>query len=238
MTGLPTGFYAAAPQGRVTALGYATGDLRARLMADLPKWPLYSPGSLNAWLMFLGPSPGCSPGDAWGYDPLPSVGGAHPGVADYLDTQGFWNGIRKYARTVFPELRPADAYAATMVRNLDPQQSATAPTGRHMYLAAVQVVDVLDKLIRPRLIVALGGARKFTDRAIRESTNAQDLDTGVLYTAKRGDERAWFSLAGSWASGEPFLYVSPSGVHPSLRHTAETDSLRFLRRQSDVARGL
>ena len=238
MTGLPTGLYAPAPQDRVTALGNATCNLRALLMAGLPKWPLYSPGSLNAWLVFLGPSPGCSPGDAWRYDPLPSIGGAHPGVADYLDTQGFWNGIRKYARAVFPELRPAEAYAATMVRNLDPQQSATAPTGRHMYPAAVQVVDKLDKLIRPQLIVALGGARKFTDQAIRENTNAAAFNTGVLYTTKRGDKRAWFSLTGSWSSGEPFLYLSPSGIHPSLRHVSEVDSLGFLRQQSDVARGL
>ncbi len=238
MTDLPTGFYAPAPRDRVTALGYATGELRSLMMDGLPQWPLYSPGSLNAWLVFLGPSPGFSPGDAWGYDPLPSVGRAHPGVAEYLDTNGFWNGIRQYARTIFPELKPADAYAATMVRNLDPQQSATAPTGGHMYPAAVQVVDVLDKLIRPRLIVALGGARKLADRAVQENTNAANLDSGVLYTAKSGDERAWFSLAGNWESGEPFLYVSPSGIHPSLRHISEADSLGFVRSQSDAARGL
>ena len=119
-------------------------------MVGLPSWPVFSPGSLNAWLVFLGPSPGNSPGSSWNYDPLPSVGGAHGGVAEYVDRRGFWNGIRKFARTIFPELSPTDVYAATMVRNLDPEQSATGPTGGHMYPAAIQVTEVLGKLIRPR----------------------------------------------------------------------------------------
>ena len=157
-------------------------------------------------------------------------------VDTFIPTCGVLNEFK--IRRVISELRPADAYAATMVRNLDPQQSATAPSGRPMDLAAIQVVDVLDKLIRPQLLVTLGGARKSSDQAILENTNAVSFDTGVLYTAKRRDKRAWLSLAGNWTSGEPFLYLSPSGIHPSLRHISEAGSLGFLRQQSDVARGL
>ncbi len=238
MSALPDGLYSAIPQERVTALGKATGDDRDRLMSELPDWPIFSPGSLNAWLVFLGPSPGNSPGGSWDYDPLPSVGDAHPGVAEYSDRRGFWKRIREYACAVFPDLSPRDAYAATMVRNLDPNQSATAPQGEHMYPAAVQVVDVLDKLIRPRLVVALGGAREHTDRAFRDVANAKEWDSGVLYTARARGECRWFSLRGTWKSGEAFLYVSPTGVHPSMHHVSKEDTLRFLRQQSEAARRL
>ena len=86
----------------------------------------------------------------WYYDPLPSIGGPHGGVSEYVDGNDFWNGIREFACTVFPELCPTSAYAATMVRNLSPEQSATGPTGQHMSNAAVQVAEVLGQLIRPR----------------------------------------------------------------------------------------
>ena len=235
---LPSGFYSAVPQERVAALGHATGDLRDVLMAGLPSWPKMSPGTLNAWLVFLGPSPGASPGDSWNYDPVPSVGVAHGGVAEYEDRNNFWKGIRLFARTIFTELSPADAYAATMVRNLDPKMSATAPTGKHMDTAALQVIDVLGKLIRPRLVIALGGARKHTDRAFRKLPGARDWDSGTLLTARKGLERGWFSLTANWESGDAFLYVSPKGIHPSRRHISREDTLDFLRQQSKVARSL
>lgn len=235
---LPSGFYSAVPQERVAALGHATHDLRKTLMTGLPSWPVKSPGSLNAWLVFLGPSPGNSPGASWDYDPRPSVGGAHGGVAEYVDGNGFWNGIREFAHAIFPELSAADSYATTMVRNLDTKQSATAPTGKHMDAAAVQVADVLGKLIRPRLVIALGGARKYTDQAFRRVRGAKDLDSGRLYTAKAHKERKWFSLVANWESGDPFLYVSPTGIHPSLSHVSRGDTLTFLRKQSKAARSL
>ena len=235
---LPRGFYSEVPQKRVSALGRATSDLRDSLMTGLPNWPVKSPGSLNAWLAFLGPSPGGSPSGEWTYDARPSIGGAHPGVAEYRDRRGFWNGIREYARTIFPELQSADAYAATMVRNLDPKQSATAPTGRHMYTAAVQITGILGKLIRPRLVIALGGARPHTDRAFRELPSTTELDSGVLLTAKAGKECRWFSLSGRWESDEAFLYVSPTWIHPSRRHVSREDIRRFLCQQSETARAL
>ena len=235
---LPPGFYSAVPQERVVALSHTTSDLRELLMAGLPSWPRLSPGSLNAWLVFLGPSPGNSPGGSWIYDPLPAVGGAHSGVAEYVDRNNFWNGIRLFARTIFPELSPIDAYAATMVRNFDPEQSATAPTGRHMYSSALQVTEILGKLIRPRLVIALGGARVHSYRAFRRLPSAKDLDCGTLFTARTGNKREWFSLVANWESGDAFLYVSPSGIHPSRPHVSHEDALKFLRHQAKVARAL
>ena len=234
---VPPGFFSAVPQERVAALGHATSVLRKVLMTGY-SWPTMSPGSLNAWLIFLGASPGGSPRLPWNYDPLPSIGVAHGGVAEYVDGKGFWNGIREYARTIFPELYPADAYAATMVRNLVPEQSATAPTGKRVSAAALHATEVLGELIRPRLVIAIGSARKHTDRVFRKLPDAIEADSGILHTSKSRLTLEWFSLAASWESGDEFLYVSPKGIHPSRRQVSREDTLEFLCQQSEVARAL
>lgn len=237
LRGVPPGFYSAVPQERVNALSHTTSEQRTTLMAGLPEWPVKSPGSLNAWLAFIGPSPGNSPGGDWNYDPLPSIGGPHPGIAEYIDGKGYWNGIRKYACTVFPELRPTDVYAATMVRNLDDKQTPPVPRdGRKMYPAANQVVQVMSKLIRPRLVISLGSAREFTNSAFEKI--ASEKHSGTLFTARTGKRREWFSLTGKWETGDPFLYLSASGIGPSMRQVSLEDALRLLREQAEVARSL
>ena len=235
---LPDGFYSGEPRERVAALADATEEIREALLNRVPEWPVMSPGALNAWLVLIGPSPGNSPGGAWTYDPRPSIRRAHPGVAEYVDGRGFWNGVREYARAVFPELGDLDAYSATMVRNLDPVQSATAPKGPRMRIAARQVVEVLGEIIRPRLVIAIGGSRQYADPAFKALSNVRERRTGILYTSLSREERPWFSLVGSWKSGDPFLYVSPSGIHPSLRHVSREDSMVFLCKKSEEARTL
>ena len=235
---LPVGFYSGIPRSRVSALTETTEDMREALLGEVSQWPTMSPGSLNAWLVFLGPSPGNSPGVPWNYNPNPSIGDAHPGVSEYVDRRGFWNRIREYARTVFYELDASEAYAATMVRNLNPIQSATATRDCRMYIAARDVVEVLGKIIRPRLVIAIGGSREYTDRAFSELFNTRKHKQGTLYTSQARDARQWHSLAGRWNDGEPFLYVSPSGIHPSRRQVSVMDCLGFLRQMSDEARSL
>ena len=238
LKGIPSGFYSSVPQERVTALKRTTTEQRTTLMEDLPDWPMKSPGSLNAWLVFLGPSPGNSPGGDWDYNPLPSIGGPHLGIVEYVDRKGFWKSIQEYARTIFPELRPIDAYAATMVRNLVEEQAATGPDGPHMYVAADQAVEVLDRRVRPRLVISLGKARKFTDPAFLKMTNSKHQDSGTLFSSKARNKHKWFSLTGEWETGEAFLYVSPVGIHPSRKQISCSDTLDFLLHQSNVARSL
>ena len=234
---IPSGLYSAVPEERVHALNHTTSEQRTTLMTGVPEWPMMSPGSLNAWLVFIGASPGISPGGDWNYDPLPSIRGPHPGVSEYEDENDFWNRIREYARTILPELRPNDAYAATMVRNLDENQTPPIPRdGRKMYPAANQVVQVMSKLIRPRLVISLGSARKFTDSAFCQI--ASEKHSGTLFTARTGKRREWFSLMGNWESGDAFLYVSASGIEPSMRQVSLEDTLDFLHDQSRVARSL
>lgn len=235
---VPNGFYSPVPQERVVALRATTTEQR-RTLLDAFNWPIKSPGSLNAWLVFLGPSPGNSPSPIpWNYDPLPSIGRAHPGVSEYKDTQGYWDGIRKFARWIFPELAPHDAYAATMVRNLDPRHAAVSPRGAHMHFAASEAVNALNQVIRPVMVVALGGVRDYSDRAFTAWPGPQDSEAGSLFTSASRKERPWKTRTGRWSTGEAFLYVSASGIHPSLPHVSESDTRDFLVSQSQRARAL
>lgn len=235
---LPTGLYSADPALRLAALKEATPELRRRLLREI-NWPMYSPGTINAWLVFIGPSPGASPSSTgWDYDPRPAVGGPHGGVADYVDRAGFWNGLRMLIREIFPTFKAEDAYALTMLRNLDVSSAAVAPTGQHMQAAAEEVMNLLGHLARPRLVISLGGARKYTDRVFRASDATIEADSGVLFTASAGHERPWFSMTGHWPEGDPFLYVSPAGIHPSITHVSREDAGKFLRQQARIARDL
>lgn len=235
---IPKGFYSAEPAERVAALRKVTCEARDSILGSI-EWPVASPGTINSWLVFIGPSPGASPANQnWNYDPRPAFGGPHPGVAEYAEKKGFWAGIRNYTRAVFPELSTLDGYGQTMLRNLDTASSATAPKGAHMSYAAQAVFDVLEAVIRPRLIVSIGGARTYTDPSFQNSLKTKRHNSGVLLTALKGKECKWFSLSGRWATGEPFLYVSPSGIHPSIRHVSESDCMEFLCQQSLQAREL
>ncbi|MXX53178.1 MAG: hypothetical protein F4Z35_04365 [Dehalococcoidia bacterium] len=62
---------------------------------------------------------------------------------------------------------------------------------------ADEVVRVLSMLVRPRLVVSMGGAREFTDRAFRKVPGIEKFDSGVLYTAEARQKRRWFSLTGT-----------------------------------------
>jgi hypothetical protein len=236
---LPFGFYSADPRERIAALRGPTLELlelRRQLLEGV-NWPRYSPGTLNAWLVFLGASPGASPGKLpWDYDPRPAVGRAHPGVAEYQDAKGYWDGIRLFSRTILSDMTHSDAYMATMVRNLDDAQSAVGPRGSRMKQAARDVSDVLDRIVRPAMVVALGSVRTYTNQVFAEWPRARARNCGCLRTAKRGDSRPWFSLSGFWSTGEPFLYLAPSGIHPSLRHVSLEDTLMFLSQQVLIVR--
>jgi hypothetical protein len=232
----PQGFFGITASERVAALRATSAPYRDVLLSGV-RWPRMSPGGLNAWLVFIGPSPGASPGHAaWDYDPRPSIGGPHPGLSEYEDANGFWAGIRAFARAVFPDVAVGDAYALTMVRNLDEELAAVGPKGSHMVKAAANVVGDLGRIVKPRLVVAIGGARKYCDDAFRDIAHTIPHRSGLLFTALKRHQRSWSSRVGVWPGGQKYLYVSPSGIHPSLPHVSQPDAIEFLTMQAEQAR--
>lgn len=97
-----------------------------------------------------------------------------------------------------------------------------------MRTAARQVVDVLDAVIKPVLIIALGGVRPYSDRAFGSLRGVRVVSRGVLHTSIKRQERPWSVSRGTWRSGHPFLYVSASGIHPSLPHVSQEATSQFL----------
>lgn len=63
-----------------------------------PWWPRYWFGSVNAWLVFLGPSPGASGSRAinWERDQFPTLGRLNEHVRAFPDSQGFWDRLREW----------------------------------------------------------------------------------------------------------------------------------------------
>ena len=227
--------YSDNPKQRVDSLSIITCKEKRRILNTIDhKWPKYSPGSINSWLVFLGSSPGVSPGEPWNYAHEPTRGKAHPGVSEYKDARGYWDGIRQFSKATFFDLSEEDAYSMTMVRNFDSTPSPSGPKGKHMLAAGKTAYEDLNKVVKPKLVIALGSVRKYADKLFGK----EEVRCGVLYTARKRRERKWTAKKGSWSTGETYLYVTISGVHPSLYHISKEDTLELMKEISNEAREL
>jgi hypothetical protein len=98
--------YAADPRVRwsVARDAHDRGDLPVPGSEELRSWwPRYWFWSLNAWLLYLGPSPGDSPGGPinWARDRYPNLGMANEHFRTYEDGSGFWRRLRAWTRAAF-----------------------------------------------------------------------------------------------------------------------------------------
>lgn len=95
--GVDQGLFAAAPAARLTAARQVRGRARRKLLAEVGSWPTLSPGSRNAWLLFVTTKPPSwrDPLLPWPEGPL-TLGEPHPGFL-YPDPIGFWLEVRRWA---------------------------------------------------------------------------------------------------------------------------------------------
>jgi len=230
--------YSPNPKERYKEFLKISASQKRKLLSKIPPWPMYSPGTINAWLVFLGASPGDSPGEKpWDYDHNPTTNKPHPGVSEYKDSRGYWDGIRLYSEKIFYDLTPDQAYSLTMVRNFDPTQASVAPTGNNMKKAAKEVYQCFDTVIKPRLIIALGGVRNYSD-PIFIGKSEEEFSGGFLFTSNKRGKRKWSATRGTWSTSEKWLYVTASGIHPSLQHVSKEDILNFFSKISNMARAV
>ena len=125
-------------------------------------WPAFWTGVSNPWLVFLGPSPGNSPGkeQASGGRRAPTLGVPHPHVEAYFDSNGFWERIREWSHRsfaiagVFDE--PVDSLSSILVGNI---LATSAGDSRKLDASDLRAgIPPAAKIIRwlqPRLVVTM-----------------------------------------------------------------------------------
>lgn len=124
-------------------------------------WPAFWTGVSNPWLVFLGPSPGNSPGKARPNGPrAPTLGVPHPHVATYIDSNGFWERIREWSHRsftlagVFDE--PKDSLSSVLIGNI---LATSAGDSRKLDASDLREgIPPAAKIIRwlqPRLVVTM-----------------------------------------------------------------------------------
>lgn len=137
-------------------------------------WPAFWIGVSNPWLVFLGPSPGNSPGkmQTTAGPRAPTLGAPHPHVEDYVDSNGFWERIREWSHHSFALAgvfdSPTDSLSSVLVgnilatnagdsRKLDASdlRAGTPPAAKIIQWLQPRLVVTMDKRISKPLVEAL-----------------------------------------------------------------------------------
>lgn len=187
-------------------------------------WPRHWFGTVNAWLLYLGPSPGNSPGRPinWQRDQFPTVGAPNEHFRTYEDGSGFWRRLRAWTGAGFraAEIFDGDSDAAlgmAMLGNVvetfagDAARITTPELERGMPTAARCI-----SLIQPRLIVPM--EKRLTPLLLGELKSAgwQLLGSGTTQVPAKNQRYryyrpAWYSLHREAQT----LLVAESPQHPS-----------------------
>ncbi|HEY3324247.1 MAG TPA: hypothetical protein VGP72_27595 [Planctomycetota bacterium] len=193
-------------------------DLPAPWRDSVRDWPMFSAGALNAWLLFVGVSPGDStPGgvnlktEHW----FPTLGVRHPHAGYFRDDAGFWNKVRALTTdTLSSSLPPgADPLELFMVANLADDLNAApkdadvkravgsgvAHLKRTLLLTQARLVCVMKKALAPTLI---------------ETVSAWGwpcVSEGVVDVGSKAHAEYW-RVSAPYGS----VFVTQTGQHPSL----------------------
>lgn len=89
-------------------------SLITEIRAAFPSWPKYWWGAINPWLVFIGPSPGNSPGAEvnWEIERWPALGEPQMHFAQYRGGAGFWPRMGQWTQ---------NAYGAAGIFSDDPE---------------------------------------------------------------------------------------------------------------------
>lgn len=120
-------------------------------------------GSANAWLVFLGTSPGGSSTkgkeDKSNYKSEISFNEASNHLLNFNDSKGkkgFWEKIRGYAKELFPEIPESELYKIMLAGNLmDSMEGDSSKLNvEELQKGAIESFDVLS-IVKPKLIICL-----------------------------------------------------------------------------------
>jgi len=136
------------------------GSIENELANRFQNWPPFWRGSANAWLIFLGPSPGSS---GTGSKPrqIPELGIPHNHFKNYKDKARFWDRIRDWTNQAYSSAGIFDndhdaAYGISMMGNMTSQNvgDSSKISDEQLSNAMPMVFKALEQ-VKPRIIVTL-----------------------------------------------------------------------------------
>ena len=198
------GLYANGPAQRLDAARALRGRARKKVLARTPAWPPDSPGSLNAWLLFVTTKPPSwrDPLHPWVERPL-TIGEPHEGFL-YPDPIGFWDEVRRWAVELFRSHEPAWSTG----------ESLSLTTLVHVGSDPAQLAVARD-LCRPRVIV-------FLDEPAWQSAS---LDVATEPFSVPDPHRAGQVYEGWWGTTAAGEVVGKSPQHPTMHRLYRADDL-------------
>ena len=212
----PGGLYANDPALRLDAARALRGRGRKRALARAGAWPADSPGSVNAWLLFVTSKPPTwrDPLHPWVERPL-TIGAPHEGFL-YPDPIGFWDEVRRWAVELFrlhePTWSAAESLSLTSLVHVgaDPDQ-----------LVAAQ------RLCEPRTVV-------FLDEPAWRSTT---IDVAITPFAVPDPHRPGQVYEGWWGTTPGGAVVGKAPQHPTMHRLYRAEDLTAWLRAAPRPRG-
>ena len=204
-------------------------------------------GSLNSWIVFIGPSPGCSPSTSNRLNDLldtafhhrnPVLGYPHPTLY-YPDSAGFFNEIREWVNGAYNSAgyfnKTRDEFGALssfMMLNLtkEPRGSSKNVSHESMALGATRFWQDVAPVIRPRLIVSLTRGDPSVFDILRSAATRIGLGSESLPATKLSRYYLPNALVHT-KSGEPILMATVP-THPS--HVQRWVNIGRIQSRSDV----
>jgi hypothetical protein len=212
--------YASEPAERLAAARAVRGRAKKKLLARAQSWPPDSPGSCNAWLLFVTTKPPSwrDPLHPWVERPL-TLGEPHEGFL-YPDPIGFWDEIRRWALELF---RLHDATWSTA-------ESLSLTTLVHVGTDAGQL-GAARELCDPRMIVFLD------EPAWQIASQSASIDVATAPFAVPDPHRAGQVYEGWWGTTASGLVVGKSPQHPTMHRLYRAEDLTAWLRAAPRPRG-
>lgn len=202
-------------------------SVRTEILKEYATWPKYWWGVANAWLVFLGPSPGNSAANPinWEVERLPTLGEPHSHFVSQRDSTGFWPRMREWTAHAFSIAGvfvddESAAIGSTLLANvLDTKEGdARRIEGAAMELAMPNTVDHLFT-VRPRIIVPM--EKRISELLIAELKRRVGRVAGPRVNLVPALNQRYDSYKPkAWTFETSFgpLLVAESPQHPSKRN--------------------
>ena len=204
-----------------------TSDLDAKIRSIYKNWPKYWWGAANAWLVFVGPSPGNSKSKPinWVTEKYPSIGIPHPHYINRIDSTGFWPRLREWARNSFQIANvfndEDDALSMVLLANvLDTREGDSTKLLTESLLKKIpSTVDNLS-LVKPCVIIPM--EKRVSKMLLNEFKNRgfKIIQGPIIHKVSFENKKGIFYKPKSWVIRTEWgvVLLSESPQHPSKRN--------------------